>query len=200
MNNIRSKVLKLALALGVTSCILASCKGKGGNDGEFPDDFATMNDAGKVAFVMRHAEPDSVARFIIDASLGRVEEVKIDTFANATLYAYEHYRGTELDKFAIEFESYRENLSLPDKMKVLAMAGEVNPDNMGFQLGLEYVARIRDKKMSVADVEKEIKAFQDACKDNPQTYERFMTGFRTVLELDRGKDLDEKVYQRFMNK
>lgn len=188
-----------AVFLPLLATVVAGCGGGRDNNGGFPENFDKAGDSGRVAYMMRNVEPDSVARFIIDASLGRVDGARIDTFANATLYAYEHYRGPQLDRFAVEFENYRENLPLIDKMKVLGMAGEVNADNLGFQLGLEYVAQIRDKKMTVAQIDSELKALKAACSDNPETYERFMKGFKTVLELDHGKDLDESVYNRFIN-
>lgn len=175
---------------------LSGCNGGGGNS-RYPSEFATMSDADKVAYLMERVPADSVARFVCDASLGRIKGVKIDTLAMATLYAYENYRDTALTRFSNEYDRYVEMQPLADRMRLYALAGQVDPQGLGYELGLSYVGQIRSKEMTVAQVEEELKALKEACKDDTATYTRFMTGFKVALSYDHGKDLSEDIYRRF---
>lgn len=168
-------------------------------DGAFPADFNSLSDAGRVAYMMDRASADSVARFICRAALGQVKGARIDTLATATLYAYENYRDTALMNFADEYDRYVERLPLPDKMRLYVMAGTEDPQGLGYQLGLEYVAQIRDRKMTGDQVQEEIAAFRTACGADSLTYRRFLKGFQTVLKVDRGKDLPDEIYRRFID-
>lgn len=164
-----------------------------------PDNFNALPDTAKVAYMMETVGPDSVARFICDAALGKREGLKIDTLTVASAYAYEHYTDSCLVVFSQEIDSYSTNLPLADKMSLYSMAGQEDPQRMGYELGLEYVSYIRDHKMSAEDVKREINAFKTACGEDSLTYIRFIKGFKTVLQADRGKDLSEAIYNEFIN-
>lgn len=183
----------------VVSAFIGGCGKGSGTQGNFPADFNRLSDAEKVAYVMQHATPDSVARFVCDASLGKVEGVKIDTFANATLYVYENYKSADQAAFASEYDRYIDAKSLADRMRLYALAGEHDPQGLGYALGLDYLRSIRDKNMTADQVEAELKEFKKACGADTDTYRRFIVGFHTVLELDHGKDLSEEIYRRFKN-
>ena len=148
---------------------------------------------------MEQTTPDSVARFICSASLGQVPGAHIDTMTIATLYAYENYADSALATFSDELERFSGSLPLTEKMRILAMAGMVDGQGLGYELGLHYVDQIRSRKMSIAQVREEIEALRSACKDDPKTFERFLTGFKTVLKMDRGKDLSAEGYEAFIN-
>lgn len=165
----------------------------------FPTDFNSRDDASKVAYMMKTVSPDSVARFICDGALGKIQGVSIDTIAIAVAYAYENYNDSSLMYFSREFDDYSSNLELPDKMRIYLMAGLSDPKRLGYELGLEYVDHIREERMKVADVLKEIEAFKLACADDSITYVRFLKGFKTVLKLDHGKDLPEEIYNAFID-
>lgn len=180
--------------------MLAACGQKhAGSDGGFPKDFDVRDDISKMAYVMENASPDSVARFLCDASLGRVKGARIDTLAIAAAYAYEHYADSALMEFSSEFDSYSAALPLPDKMKIYSMVGTSDPQRLGYELGLEYVSSIRDQRKSVDDIRRELEAFRVACENDTDTYVRFIKGFKTVLKVDRGKDLPEAVYNAFID-
>lgn len=164
-----------------------------------PADFDNMPDTAKVAYMMKNVEADSVARFICDAALGTLEGMHIDTLSIAAAYAYEHYNDSCLIIFSREFDEYSYALPLARKMKIYAMAGESDPQRLGYQLGLEYVSHIRDSKMGAEDVRKEISAFKEACAEDSLTYIRFIKGFKTALKTDHGKDLPESIYNEFIN-
>lgn len=148
---------------------------------------------------MKHASPDSVARFICDAALGKIKGVKIDTIGLAVLQAYENYRDSDLVKFSETFDTYGKAQPLPDKMKLLMLSGQNDPQGLGYQLGLEYVGDLREKKMTVEQAVKEVEALRKACGDDTATFVRFLKGFQTVLRIDHGKDLSEELYQKFIN-
>lgn len=186
----------------ITMCwmALASCGSKPAVTVDaLPDNFNTLSDTAKVAYMMETVGPDSVARFICDAALGRHKNLKIDTLTVASAYAYEHYTDSCLVVFSQELDSYSANLPLADKMSIYSMAGQEDPQRMGYELGLEYVSYIRDNKMSAEDVKKEINAFKTACGEDSLTYIRFIKGFKTVLQVDHGKDLPEAIYNEFIN-
>lgn len=176
--------------------VTAGC-GDRNRSGQFPKGFDSMSDTQKVAYVMEHATPDSVARFICLGALGRIAGVKIDTLANATLHAYETYTDTTLAQFSDEFDRFSASFPLPDRMKLLSMAGTIDPQGLGYDLGLHYVDQIRTKGMTVKEIRAELAEFRKACGSDTETYDRFMKGFRIALRLDRGKDLKEEIYREF---
>ncbi|MDE6772611.1 MAG: hypothetical protein K2J49_08415, partial [Muribaculaceae bacterium] len=132
-------------------------------------------------------------------ALGKVENARIDTLSIAAAYAYENYNASALIVFSREFASFAENLPLNEKMRIYSMAGNLDPPGLGYELGLDYVNHIRENRMSVDDIRKELLAFKEACENDSDMYNRFMKGFRTVLKVDHGKDLPEDVYNAFIN-
>lgn len=192
--------MKIPVAFMLVLLLFMAC-GKAKNNGgdEFPENFGTMNDAQRVAFVMKNCSPDSVARFICSAALGKVKGARIDTLANATLYAYENYPDTELVVFSEAFDSVTTSLPLADKMKIISLAGMSDPQGLGYELGLEYVGRIRDSRMNAETVEREIEELRKVCASDTMTFRRFLTGFQTALRIDHGNDFPEDIYNRFIN-
>lgn len=178
---------------------IPACSGKGGDHNDFPKDFNSFSDQQKVAYMMDHAPADSVARFIIYASLGKIEGIRIDTINNATLTAYENYKDTALQTFSWEFDRLSEELPLPDKMKLRSLVGAEDPQGLGLTLGLEYLNQIRVKGMTAKDVLAELNELKKACADDPDLYARFIIGFRTVLRYDKNSDMPKDIYTTFLN-
>lgn len=174
-----------------------SCR-KSNTNGNFPEDFQSRPDEKKVEFLMESESPDSVARFIYSASLGKIDGVSLDLNA-ASLYALENYKGEDLEKFAAEYDLFRDKLPLIDKMKFYQKEGMLDSLSVGLQLGLGYVASIRENKKSVKESKEEILKFKEACKNDSTTYRNFVIGLRYALKHDHGKDLDEKIYNEFIN-
>ncbi len=191
--------IRLAAACGLLGCLGMSCSGGGGSEAEFPAGFDRRSDAEKVAYVMQNATPDSVARFICRAALGQIPGAHIDTLATATLYAYENYADSTLTVFSDEYDRFSASLPLTERMRILAMAGMVDAQGLGYELGLHYVDQIRTRQMTTPQVKAEVEALREACKDDPKTFDRFLTGFKTVLKLDRDKDLDKEIYDTFID-
>lgn len=179
--------------------IIPACN-KNRNDGNnFPEDFDKLSDQQKVAYMMEHASADSVARFIVYASLGKIEGVRIDTLNNATLAAYENYTDTALQTFSWEFDRLSEELPLPDKMKLRMLVGAEDPQGLGLTLGLEYMNQIRVRGMKPEEVFEELRELKRASADNMDVYARFIIGFRTVLRYDKNSDMPKDIYDTFLN-
>ncbi len=179
--------------------LIPACGGKDKNAGAFPDGFASLSDEQKVVYMMEHASADSVARFIIYASLGKIDGVRIDTLNNASLKAYETYTDTALQTFSWEFDRIAEELPLHDKMRLRSLVGAEDPQGLGLTLGLEYMNQIRVKGMSADEVLSELQELKKASADDPDLYARFLIGFRTVLRYDKNSDMPKEIYTRFLN-
>ncbi len=189
----------IPVALMALLLLIPACGGKDKNAGAFPDGFASLSDEQKVVYMMEHASADSVARFIIYASLGKIEGVRIDTLNNASLKAYETYTDTALQTFSWEFDRIAEELPLHDKMRLRSLVGAEDPQGLGLTLGLEYMNQIRVKGMSADEVLSELKELKKASADDPDLYARFLIGFRTVLRYDKNSDMPKEIYTRFLN-
>lgn len=191
---------KLIPGIAMALIFLSSaCGGKQGEAAAFPDGFASLSDEQKVVYLMEHAPADSVARFIIYASLGKIDGVRIDTLNNATLKAYETYTDTALQSFSWEFDRVAESLPLHDKMRLRALVGSEDPQGLGLTLGLEYMNQIRVKGMTADEVMAELKELKRASADDPDMYARFLIGFRTVLRYDKNSDMPADIYRRFLD-
>lgn len=178
--------------------LFPACGGKGGDANDFPKGFRDLSDGQKVAYMMEHVSADSVARFIIYASLGKIEGVRIDSLNLATLKAYETYTDTALQSFSWEFDRVAEELPLHDKMHLRMLVGAEDPQGLGLTLGLEYLNQIRVKGMTADEVTEELKELKRASADDPDMYARFLIGFRTVLSYDRNSDMPKEIYDRFL--
>lgn len=189
----------LPIALMALILLIPACGGKNKNAGAFPDGFASLSDEQKVIYMMEHASADSVARFIIYASLGKIEGVRIDTLNNASLKAYETYTDTALQTFSWEFDRIAEELPLHDKMRLRALIGAEDPQRLGLTLGLEYMNQIRVKGMTADEVLQELQELKKASSDDPDLYARFLIGFRTVLRYDKNSDMPKEIYTRFLS-
>lgn len=189
----------IPLVLMTLFVLIPACSGKDGKANDFPENFNSLSDYQKVSYMMEHASADSVARFIINAALGKIPGVSIDTLNNATLQAYENYTDTALQTFSWEFDRIAEQLPLPEKMKLRSLVGAEDPQGLGLTLGLEYMNQIRIKEMSAKDVLAELQELKKACADYPDVYARFIIGFRTVLSYDKNSDMAPEIYSSFLN-
>lgn len=178
--------------------LLVGCGSKQGevSSGEAKK-MGNMTDRELMAYMMRNAEPDSVAGFLLQAALDHVQGVKIDTLANAYLYTLDNYKGEDADKFAIAFETKRAELQLADNMRMQFRLNLADTLQVGYSLGLEYVGTIRRKGLKAKDIDKEIADFRKACDE--YTFRRFVKGFKLGLEEDKGKDFPADIYKRYIN-
>lgn len=173
--------------------IMTGCGQSGNGNGNFPEDFNTRTDQQKIAYVMEAATPDSVARFICYAALGQIDGIRVDSVNQAVMYAYEHYQGADAEAFGREFDRVQDNLPLDSKMRIMKLAGTQDPLGLGLQLGLHYIDRIRDQRLSADDVREEISSFHKACSTDTATYVRFVKGVKAALRADNGHGLSPQI-------
>ena len=201
MKTIDLKMKTRVLGVGVMMLTLLSGCGKEGKKSEpgFPPDFNNRSDSEKVAFVMRTASPDSVARFVMETALGRKKGLSLDTLAIAELYVYSNYDSEKQLAYAEESDRIKENLSLSEQMYLFKKGSTESPVVLGLNLGLSYLSHIREHNLSVKEVEKEISDFKKMCGEDTTTYRRFVTGFTEALRQDKDKDVKREIYDRFIN-
>lgn len=190
---------KTGLAIFCLMLIMAGCSGSKNGNGDFPKDFNSRTDEEKIAYMMEAVEPDSVARFIIRATLGHVEGVTLRSANAAYLYAYEHYsKQTDMqDKFIMEWDNHANSYPLDEKMKLIKAAGMEDPMGIGLKLGLNYFEQLSEKKITLHEVDAEIAAFRKACGSDTATYQRFIKGFKTALQADGGRHIDRDIYLKY---
>lgn len=198
MRNMRWHNARILVCGGIMIALMCACGNKGNDTAGLAQSIGNLSDSRKVAYMMERVSPDSVARFICEASLGHIPGVKIDTLSMATLYAYENYKSeVDMQTFSSEMDDYVSHLSLENRMNIMKMLGEVDAQALGYQLGLEYVDHIRIDNMTPDEVKSEIAAFRKACAADTMMYQRFITGFKVALNVDKGKDLPEDIYTQF---
>lgn len=188
----RLAVMAILLCFG----LLGGCKKS--DNVSVPGDFKDFPLDKKMEFIMSKATPDSVARFVINASLGKIDGVELD-LAEANLYALEHYRNKEADEYSTEYQAYPQKLPLLDKMNFNYMEAFLDSGQVGYHLGLEYLTYVRENNKNVKNVRDEIREFKEILGSDTATYRRFMMGFKYALKNDRGVDLDEDIYNEFIN-
>lgn len=146
---------------------------------------------------MRTTSPDSTARFIIKAALGQIPGTSIDTVSNAVLYVYTFSSADDQVKFSEEYQKIIDALSPADRVTLFEKGSSEDPLEFGFELGLGYLNSIRSRNLSVNDIQKEIAELKKACGNDTSTYRRFVTGFTTVLNYDKGKDVKKEIFEKF---
>ena len=192
---------KVTICSGLALAFLFSGCGKNSEEtaSSLPAGFNKKTDSEKVAYVMRTATPDSVARFVMDASLGKIKGVQLDSLAIVELYIVSNYDSQKQLEYAEESARLKEQLTLAQRMHLFKKGSADDPISFGLDLGLGYLSIIREKNMSAKDVEKEIKEFKKECQNDTSTYRRFVIGFTEALRQDKDKDVKKEIYDRFIN-
>lgn len=195
-----SKALMAVVLAAMCLPVITACGDKDNANSAFPKDFNKKTDEEKVAYMMKQATPDSVARFICYAAMGDIPGVKIDTLAMATLYAYENYKDKDLDTFGHAYDTFSEQLPLHKKMLLRKLIATEDPMQLGYSLGLEYVNSIRIDRKSAKAVEEEIAQLKSECAKNPEDsamYTRFLKGFQVALTIDGSSDVPKEIFNKY---
>lgn len=187
----------IALILTFLSAALFASCGNRKAEAAVPPELTEGPDSRRLDFLMSKVTPDSVARFIILSAAGRNGDFRIDSLTSATNYVYERLNMDDLESFQVAFDDAVNSLPLPDKMRVLAQAGTTDPQRLGYQLGLEYLATIREGSLTASQVEKELAEFKKACAEDTATHRRFMIGFSTALRVDSGKGVPKEIFEKY---
>lgn len=193
MKRIKNAIALIVLVITITSC----GKKNSDNNGPYPANFASLGDTGRVAYVMKNAEPDSVARFIIRGALGELPGARIDSLGIVTNYVYSAYDPEKQVIFGEEYDRFIGALPLAKQMKIYSIAGEADAQGLGYELGLNYMSQIRDRNMTAEEVSRDIEEFRKACGSDTVTYKRFMIGFKTVLQNDKDIDVNSEIYRKY---
>ena len=174
----------------------SGCKKK--EEANLPSSFSSLSTDEKMEYLMKNLPPDSVAIFICDAAMGKNNDSRIE-LGEAVAYAYNNYKEADQITFDEAFNRYGEKLPLYEKNKFYNLANLMDPDVFGYEIGLKYVGTIREESKTVKEVKEEVDRFMKECKNDPETYKRFMKGFKEALQYDRGHDLDEQIYTQFIS-
>lgn len=188
---------KHVISLFVISAFMVACGGnaKKANDAELFK--GARNDAEKVAIAMKNYTPDSVARFICNTCLGLNKGVSIDTLQSAVLYAYENYKEQDLIKFSEEFDNFTSTLPLAEKMKILSLAALTDPDGLGYKLGLEYAVQIRDEKLTLEHIDRNINELKASLGEDSETFLRVLNGLSVALSMPEFSGLPKDIIEKY---
>lgn len=192
----RHSLSALGVLMLASLIALGGCRGKNGNG--LPENFKNLSSEDKMEYLMQNLPPDSVARYISDAAMGKVYGSRIE-LQRAMAYGYQHYDEDNLVIFQEALNDYEAGLPLNEKVRYNKLTAVEEADMFSYELGLEYVSQIREEKKDAATIKEELNALAKECRTDPDFYKRFMKGFKTALALDRHKDLDDKIYQTFIS-
>lgn len=191
-----SSIWLMGVMMLASACLLAGCGGKNGN-GDLPENFKNLSTEDKMEYLMQNLAPDSVARYISNAALGKIYNSRIE-LQPAMAYAYEHYDEDQIVIFQEALNAYEAELPLNEKVKYSKLSAVEEADIYSYELGLEYVSQIREERKDATKIKSELDALAKECKTDPDFYKRFMKGFKTALEYDRHHDLDDNIYRQFI--
>ena len=188
---------KHVIFLFVMSALIIACGGNANKASDAELFKGARNDAEKVAIAMKNYTPDSVARFICNTCLGLNKGVSIDTLQSAVLYAYENYKEQDLIKFSEEFDNFTSTLPLAEKMKILSLAALTDPDGLGYKLGLEYAVQIKDEKLSLEQIDKNINELKASLGEDSETFVRVLNGLSVALSMPEFRDLPKAIIEKY---
>lgn len=163
-----------------------------------PGNFNSLPTEKKMETLVKTMSPDSLAVFLNEAAMGKIEGVNIN-LPEALDYVYLHYDEKDQVAFVEADTRFEESLPLPEKVKYSEKAHPDDREEYFINVGLMYVGVIRDRNLTAAKAKEEVDAFMKECRaTNPVLYQRFIKGFKTALRYDRGRDLDERIYNQFI--
>ncbi len=173
--------LKSSCFLFLAAALLSSCGGDKNSSEATVAPGPGASDREKVAYVAQVHGPDSLARFICYAALGRSTDGKIDSLAMAQLYALEIYQADDekIARFSRVYEETVEALPLPDAYRLAKMNGTLDDTQMPLDLGLHYGARVKRDKIPQAQVKKDTAALSQLV--DPHFFGLFQKAFETAM-------------------
>ena len=151
------------------------------NNEPLPENFNEWSDSTKISFVMKRVSPDSTARFLCLAALGRLPEAKIVSFKDAVGHVYMAYEDSAKIVFYNEINDFPTKLPLEDKLRLYVMAGDGKPGRLGYRLGKEYAAGLHSGNITETEVLEEINVIENLLGDNKTDREKFKAGLKTSL-------------------
>ncbi|MBD5283859.1 MAG: hypothetical protein HDS31_04565 [Bacteroides sp.] len=143
---------------------------------------ANASDKEKVQYIAQTCGPDSLARFICYAALGKSNDGKIDSLAMAQLYALEIYQADDekIARFSRVFDETVESLPLADSYRLTEMTGTLDDTQMPIDLGLHYGAKVKRDKIDPARVKTDTASLARIV--DPHFFELFQKAFDTAIK------------------
>ena len=74
---------------------------------------------------------------------------------------------------------------------------QVNPSMLGYSLGLEYVSRVADMKLSIGKVDFEVAELNRACAGDEDIYRDFLTGFAAGIKAFDGEGISNEIVEKY---
>ena len=190
------KILLVAVAVVMVS--LSSCKSDSATTSRMSKDFAASADTVKVRMLIESGMPmDSLAMYLCKAAIGEVKGVSINNFSDVDAYIYMNRGEKEYELYALAMDDYTKQLPLVSKLKLYKKSALVDPDKAGYQLGLEYVNDVMDKKLKIGQVDREIADFRQACGEDEDTYNRFLKGFALGISTRAAGEIPQEVAAKY---
>ncbi len=194
------RFLVAVIAVVVIMTAASGCGKQNAEEKALAEKLRNMSDSQMVDYLMKTTTPDSVARFLCRAALNEIPGVTVDTLVMAKIYATEHYKGDDLNKFLDAYEEYPNRLRLAKKLRLWKFDMMEDPMALDYELGLKYVDDIRVGKKNAKEIEEEIEELRRECAKHPEdsaSFNRFKKGFSVALLADDGSDVPVEIYAKY---
>lgn len=194
-------MLKVSAILTAALMALGGCKGDEAADATtaaMPGNFSSSPDSVKVKMLLDHnVSLDSLANYICRAAAGEIKNVNITDFGQIDAYIYTHRGEKDYEVYALAFDECKKSLPLTSKLTLYRKNALLDPDKVGYQLGLEYVNDVMDKKLTIGKVDREVAEFRKACGDDEDTYKRFLKGFAVGLSTRAAGEIPQDILAQY---
>lgn len=194
------KMLRINLLCILTGLLLTACGSKEGEQqtSDIPDDFSTLSDTQKIQrLIDAKVTTDSIAHFVTECLDGRHPGVTIKDPDAVMLYVGEKLGDEEMGNYAMSFDMYLQALSPASKYKTRIAMPATDRERLGYDLGLEYVNQVVDKKLTIGQVDRDVTALQRAAATDEDTYENFLTGFAEGIKLSADRGIPTAVISKY---
>lgn len=100
-------------------------------------------------------------------------------------------------KFSEEFDNFTSTLPLAEKMKILSLAALTDPDGLGYKLGLEYAVQIRDEKLTLEHIDRNINELKASLGEDSETFLRVLNGLSVALSMPEFSGLPKDIIEKY---
>lgn len=125
---------------------------------------------------------DSLGIYMAKIAAGEVQGIEVKSFADVDAYLYSAKGESAYELYYLAFDEYSKSLPLVKKLSLMRKSSLADPEKIGYQLGLEYVNDVIDKKLTLGKIDNEIASLRQACSNDEDTYKRFLKGFAIGLK------------------
>lgn len=140
---------------------------------------------------------DSIAVLVTNIAVGDVPGVTIDNLADIDSYLYMNRSEKDYEVYTLAMDSYAKTLPLSKRFRFYKKSPLIDKDKMGYQLGLEYVSEVMDRKLTIGKVDNEIAEFRRECGEDEDTYNRFLKAFKVGLETRSPDEVPAEILQNY---